>query len=239
MNFYNTLFDNNQFSTAIDNALAFVPGGSAIGGLIKPAGFDNMIDSIGLGKLFGQTSATAFLNDGEAKMKKMFSSLLPINPNNAESQINEILYHLHFLKKHYKINLDNSKSKRAIDGNKESLKDVNETIAKFLKNISSTGFNVKSKTNKSVVFKKNNNVLGWFSGKDEQGIVPYVTVEKTNVNVSAKTDFLPNNNLDNNQNFAENKKGAPIKKDSENNNTLILLGLGVFMFWGKIKKALR
>jgi hypothetical protein len=229
---YNDIFKNEQTTSLLSGLSSFVPGGAFFSSVVQPGGFDNLIDSIGLGSLMGQTSKEDFLKDGEKKIKIIFSNFFPLNPISAESQINGIIYHLYFLKTHYSINLKNSTSARSKEGNKSSLNDVSEAINLFTLSIPKLGFNVV-KTTKSTVFKKSNNLLNWFSDSDKNGTIPFYKVSGVK-NIDAVKNAT-----------AENVFKIPVTSNntSENNfsakNVLIVGSIITAVFWTKIKKILK
>jgi hypothetical protein len=220
-------FQSDAFNTATGFLSDFVPGGKFISNVIKPSGFDNLMSDIGLGSLLGQTSKADFLADGQKKSAILFQKYLPLDSNNAQNQINELLYHLQFLEYHYSRNLKNSSSQRAIDGNKESLKDVNQYIQTFIKNLPDLGYRITKNTRLKTTLASSNNVLNWFSDISPEVSIIQLEVRKSTSNPKSST-----------MNFTSENEERTIDKKGTNDNTLIYVGLSVLFFWKQIKKML-
>lgn len=228
---YEDIFQNDSVKNLLGSISSFVPGGEFIANVIQPGGFDDMAEKLGIGKLLGQTSREDFLKDGQKKIAILFQKMLPISESNAENQINEILYHLHFLEKHYTINLKNSSSSRSKSGNTQSLKDVQDTIKNFVSKLPNLGYKVTSNRSQNVTFLRNNTVIGWISQNDYQGKTTVLKVSKTSK--SSVKQELDVKTLYTDQTI-ENKEETTTK----DNNMLIYIGLAVVIFWKQIQKII-
>lgn len=105
-------------------------GGMALS-LLQPSGFDNLVDSLGLGSLFGQTSEEVFATVGINEFNRLlsiFQNSFTANPSEALTTFSKGLYSY---KANLEVQLAGASSSRTKNGLPISLKAITDGIEKL------------------------------------------------------------------------------------------------------------
>lgn len=151
------------------------------GDLMKPAGFDNLIDSFGLGKLFGQNSEEHFAQKGMKFVKEYFAEFQKNMSFDMSAALSKLSENLNFKLAHLQLQLNEAEANRTKNGLPKSVNSLKDGLKKFNEIVLELS---KTNTIKTQSFKGSQNVNGnrtvpWSYNKYKLTPKPVVNSGKT------------------------------------------------------------